>query len=84
MLEYKQISMLDFRKRAENVVREVAAGQEYVLTYRGKPMVKMIPAQRKVTAQSDPFFELLDELSGVSSGETEVLTNEEMDRLIYE
>jgi antitoxin (DNA-binding transcriptional repressor) of toxin-antitoxin stability system len=76
----KTVSMLEFRKSADRVLQQVSKGQSFVLTYRGKPVARLEPVQAKTVSQDDPFFSL----SKYASDTLEPLTNEEMDRIIYE
>lgn len=78
----KTITMLELRQRARSVVREVAAGQRYLVSYRGKTVMKLEPPDppRARPPKDDPFYRLADRAGNLG----ESLTNEEMDRLIYE
>ena len=78
----KTITMLELRQRARSVVREVAAGQRYLVSYRGKTVMKLEPPDppRSRPPKDDPFYRLA-ELAEPGAGP---LTNEEMDRIIYE
>ena len=84
MRKEKTITMLDLRKRAAQVVREVAGGQEYTLTYRGKAVLKMSPLEQNTPLENDAFFRLMDELGQHQPERTETLSNQDMDRLIYD
>ena len=83
-MKYKEISMLNLRREAENIVREVAAGQVYILTYRGKPMIKLSPIGTGAIENDDPFYKLLDEIRSKKARKTTELNNDEIDRIVYE
>jgi len=72
--------MLEFRKNPEAVIRKTMQGKRLILTYRGKPVMRLEPVQNDKPDKSDPFYNLAT-LAG-SGGKS--LTNKEMDQLIYE
>jgi len=75
----KTISMLQFRKRAEAVLKQVTKGQAFVLTYRGKPVARLEPMETGAISAGDAIYQL-DQLASPTA---EPLTNAEMDRAIY-
>lgn len=83
----KKVSMLEFRRDAESIIRKVQQGKRMLLTYRGKPVLKLEPLEgtnakagsKKKTLLS--LCELGERL--VPSGPETHLTNEEIDRLVY-
>ena len=82
-LKVKTVSMLEFRRHAARVLALLRTGKEVVrLTYRGQPIADLVPVkkpQSKRPPKNDPFY-LLTELSAKGPG----LTNEQIDRLLYE
>ena len=75
----KTVSMLDFRNRAERIIAQVQKGQEMVLTYRGKPVMRLQPLREETAAEDDPFYAL----SQHADAEGQSLTNQQMDETIY-
>ena len=74
----KTVSMLEFRKKAERVLKQVVRGHSFVLTYRGKPIALLEPiAPNKIDA-NDPIYGLTNIAESGGS-----LSNEEMDKIIY-
>jgi len=73
------ISMLQFRRNAEDVVRRVQRGERLVLTYRGKPVARLEPIRDAAPDKDDPFYSL----PLAAQVHDQSLTNEEMDRIIY-
>lgn len=73
------ISMLEFRRNAEGVIRRIRRGQRMVLTYRGKPVARLEPFTEDTPDAEDPFYRLTE--LAEASGEN--LTNAEMDRIVY-
>ena len=74
-----KVSILEFRKHAERILRRVQQGQGLILTYRGKPVARLEPIHNKKIGADDPFYRL-DQLA-VSTGKP--LTNEEIDQIVY-
>src|SRR5207248_1911926 len=69
----KRITMLDLRRRAEAIVRAVQGGQRMVLTYRGRPVMRLEPVEPAPAPSDDDFYklpELADRRPGTSSGPT--------------
>jgi prevent-host-death family protein len=75
----QKVSVLQFRRDAEAIIRRVQRGQRLILTYRGKPVMTLEPIPNQKIAANDPFYRL-HELA-VSGGEP--LTNEEIDQIVY-
>jgi len=75
----KAVSMLDFRQDAGRIIAEVQKGQAMVLTYRGKPVLRLEPLGEPELPADDPFYALDShaDAEGVSLG------NREMDETIY-
>jgi prevent-host-death family protein len=76
----KIISLAEFRKRAKSVLRAVAKGQRFVLTYRGKPAAHLVQAGHTSVSASDPIYSLAD-LANSALGS---VTTSEIDRVIYD
>lgn len=76
----KTVSMLEFRKDAEGVIRRARQGQRMILTYRGKSVIRLEPVDDEPVGKDDPFYSL-DQLAD-SKGKR--LSNQEMDKIIYE
>jgi prevent-host-death family protein len=75
----KTVTMLQFRRQADEVLRQVGKGQVFVLTYRGKPVARLEPVVAPPHAEDDPCYRL-DELASATA---QPLTNAEIDRLVY-
>jgi antitoxin (DNA-binding transcriptional repressor) of toxin-antitoxin stability system len=72
----KTVSMLEFRKQADKVLRKVIKGQSFLLTYRGKPVARLEPLKPDSIVGNDSIYSL-DELA---SDTLEPLTNDAIDR----
>lgn len=79
MAKHQTVSMVEFRHRAAEILGEVRRGRRMVLTYRGRPVIRLEPVTEEAPPEEDPFYRLADvaERRGVG------LTNEEIDETIY-
>jgi prevent-host-death family protein len=75
----KTVTMLEFRRDAEKIIDQVRKGQRMLLTYRGKPVMRLEPMQEPAADGDDPFY-ALGEIGG-PIGDT--LSNNKMDRIVY-
>ncbi len=74
------VTMLDLRRQAKSIVRRVAKGERLVLTYRGKPAIRLEPyGEATAVSPADPFYTLGE--MAVADGQT--MTNADMDKAIY-
>ncbi len=75
----KSISVLEFRKNAEKIIRWSKQGKRMIMTYRGRPVIRLEPIQDDVVDKNDPFLQL----EGIAEGKKGNLTNRQMDEIIY-
>jgi len=75
-----RISILQFRRQAEAIIRQVQQGKRLIVTYRGKPVMRLEPIRPEHVGPDDPFYSL-DRL-GVAEGQP--LTNEAIDQIVYQ
>lgn len=75
----KTVSMVEFRKNAENIIEQVRKGQRLVLTYRGVAVARLEPFRKESVNSEDPFYAL----ATLADAKGESLTNEEMDEVVY-
>ena len=73
------ITMLDLRERAEEIVKTVQQGRRLILTYRGRPVMRLEPIVAAQAQKDDPFYRLGE--MGVAKGPT--LSNQEIDDIVY-
>lgn len=76
----KTVSMLEFRKSADVVLRQVSKGQTFLLTYRGKPVARLEPVKARTATADDPIYAL----GKFASDKLEPLSNDVIDRIVYE
>ena len=74
----EHVSMLEFRRDAEAIIRKVQQGKRLCLTYRGKPVMRLEPLRDQEPGPDDPFYSLT-ELAVAG----EPITNEEIDKILY-
>lgn len=75
----KTISMLEFRKDAEQIIRQIQAGKRLLLTYRGKPVARLEPILETTVEADDLFYSLYR----LAEAEGQSLSNSEMDAILY-
>lgn len=73
------ISMVEFRRNAEGVLRRIEEGEHLILTYRGRPVARLEPFARPTVPADDPIYRL----SELAVEEGESPRNDEMDAVIY-
>ena len=74
------VSLLEFRRQADAVIRKVRQGKRLILTYRGKPVLRLEPIDDQPVGSDDPFYALAHHAG--SNGRS--LSNEEIDQIVYE
>jgi prevent-host-death family protein len=72
--------MVDLRTRAEEIVRSVRRGERLILTYRGKPAVRLEPFDAPEAAANDPFYRLAEKAERRGRS----LNNNEIDAIVYD
>jgi prevent-host-death family protein len=81
----KTITLLEFRKNAAAILDRIESGEECLLTRRGKPSVRLVPAVAPETdklTDEDPVNHLGDYVGRAKDAKS-TLSNEEIDRLVY-
>lgn len=73
------VTMLEIRRDPIKVIRQVQTGRSMVLTYRGKPVMRLEPIKAASVPGSDAFYRLAD--WAVQGGAS--LSNRKMDEAIY-
>jgi len=75
----KTVSMLEFRKEADRVLKQVVKGQTFLLTYRGRPVARLEPIPRRAIDADDPIYGLAE----LASERANPMTNAEIDQTLY-
>lgn len=63
----KAISVLEFRKNAGKIIRWSKQGKGMIMTYRGRPVMRLEPIHDDVVDKDDPFLQL----DGIAAGKIE-------------
>ena len=61
-------------------IRKVGQGKRMILTYRGKPVMRLEPIIDRPVGPDDPFYSLAQ----LATAKGRALTNEEIDQIVYE
>ena len=73
----KTVSMLEFRRDAEKIIRQVQRGQPMLLLYRGRPVLRLEPV-REAIQEDDAAYAIT---SHAVPGEP--ISNQEIDKVLY-
>jgi prevent-host-death family protein len=76
------ITMLEFRRHAQSVLRRVAKGERLLLSHRGKPAARLEPLTTAPdnAPSNDPFLTIGSRATASPKGKTR---HAEIDRIIY-
>ena len=76
-----EVTMLEMRKSARHILNKVGKGETLLLTYRGKPIAEIHPvAKDDAISRDDPFYNITE----LATGDSKPLTNEDIDKILYE
>ena len=80
----KTISMVELRKNSEAVIAQLKQGLSFTLSYRGKPIAKLVPVPpgKDQIRADDPLYTLA-EYAQAGAVDNRSLTNEQIDQLLY-
>jgi prevent-host-death family protein len=76
----EKVTVLEFRRDAEAVIRKVRQGKRLIMTYRGEPVMRLEPIQASAPDSDDPFYQI----SKLATNKGQPLTNEEIDQIVYD
>ena len=80
----EKVTILEFRRDAEAVIRKVRQGKSLILTHRGKPVMRLEPIQDRTIDKNDPFYGISElAVPDESTPNESPLTNEEIDAIVY-
>ncbi len=79
MAKPQTVTMVEFRLRAAEILGAVRRGRRMVLTYRGRPVIRLEPISDEAPAQEDPFYRLAD----LAAPKGTSLTNQQIDETVY-
>jgi antitoxin (DNA-binding transcriptional repressor) of toxin-antitoxin stability system len=78
----KTVTMLEFRKNAEGILRRLGRGERFVLSHRGHPAARLEPvvAVRICDPATDPFLTIGRRAVPSPKGKTR---HADIDRILY-
>jgi prevent-host-death family protein len=78
----KTITMVQFRKDAEGILRRVAQGERFLLSHRGKPAARLEPITTDPAGrlEDDPLFRIAERATPSPKGPTD---HRDIDRIVY-
>ncbi len=77
----KTVTMLEFRRNAEGVLRRVARGERFVLSHRGRPAARLEPLiASSADPASDPFLSIASRAKPSPKGKTR---HADIDHILY-
>jgi antitoxin (DNA-binding transcriptional repressor) of toxin-antitoxin stability system len=76
----EKVSILEFRRDAVAVIRKVRQGKRLLMTYRGKPVMRLEPIRTNTPDVDDPFYKI----GQLATTAGQPLTNEEIDQIVYD
>jgi prevent-host-death family protein len=76
----EEISTNELRLKFDRVLKAVKQGRSLTLTYRNKPLARIVPLKEEhLLREDDPIYRMYERAEPIGPP----LTNEEMDQLIY-
>jgi len=78
----KTVTMLEFRKGAEGILRRVAKGERFLLSHRGRPAARLEPVVTNGPGDSptDPFLTIGQRALPSPKGKTR---HADIDKILY-
>jgi antitoxin (DNA-binding transcriptional repressor) of toxin-antitoxin stability system len=78
----KTVTMLEFRKDAEGILRRIAKGERFLLSHRGRPAARLEPVAAAVKSdpEKDPFLNIARRAVPSPKGKT---AHRDIDRILY-
>ena len=78
----KTVTMLEFRKDAEGILRRVAKGERFLLSHRGRPAARLEPVLTNGPGDSatDPFLTIGQRALPSPKGKTR---HADIDKILY-
>jgi prevent-host-death family protein len=75
----KSVSFSEFCRDVPNIVRAVRQGKRLILTYRGKPVIRLEPIAARAAGEDDPFYKIAE----LAVADDRSLSNPEIDQVVY-
>jgi len=70
----KIITAKEFQRQHASIVREVASGNEYEVTFHRKPVIKLVPIQKRVEKAYEPgsYAALIESLNNTVNSKGDI------------
>jgi len=78
----KSVTMLEFRRNAESVLRRVAKGERLILSHRGQPAARLEPihSPHPTSRENDQFLTIARRATPSPKGRTK---HGDIDQIVY-
>ncbi len=77
----KTVTMLEFRRDAEGILRRIAKGERFVLSHRGRPAARLEPLNAtEFDGANDPFLSIGQRAVASPKGRT---NHRDIDKYLY-
>ena len=74
----KEVTLVEFRRNAEGILKRLGRGERLLLTRRGRPVARLEPVSGPTPGPEDPIYSLAD-----LAQDGAPVSNRDMDRTIY-
>jgi antitoxin (DNA-binding transcriptional repressor) of toxin-antitoxin stability system len=74
------ITIETLHSETRRIIERVKSGEQLILTYEGKPVMRLEPLQEDQVRKDEGFYELPE--MAMEKGES--ISNEKIDRIVYE
>ena len=78
----KTVTMLDFRRSAKEILRQISRGERFILSHRGRPAARLEPVTSPApkNGANDPFVTIGSRAVPSPRGKT---AHKNIDRILY-
>ena len=78
----KTVTMLEFRRNAEGILRRIAQGERLLLSHRGRPAARLEPVENPNAPDlaNDPFLSVASRAKPSPKGKT---AHHDIDQILY-
>ena len=74
----KEVTLVEFRRNAEGILKRLGRGERLLLTRRGRPVARLEPVSGPTPGPGDPIYSLAD-----LAQDGAPLSNQDMDQNVY-
>ena len=73
------VTLVEFRRNAQTILRRIHQGQSIILTSRGRPVARLEKVEERGAEGDDPIYHLHE----AASEKGRSMTNVQIDRVLY-